>query len=142
MAGMKPSRSTQPYKKGGPRQPGLAMKAMQKGRTGTGFNPADITRGIQKGGSAPRAMAQPVAPTKGVAKPKVASGLSARVNRSGNARDGLAFREVKGTSKSGVSGTYHVYPGGKRVFVADEGAKPRQARARSFAKRARGSGVG
>jgi hypothetical protein len=142
MAAMIASRRTQPYRKGQPRHAGLAMKAMQKGRTGTGFNPADITRGIQKGGNAPRAMAQPVAPTKGVAKPKLATGLSARVNRSGNARTGQTFREVKGTSKSGVSGTYHVYPGGKRVFVADEGAKPRQARARSFAKRARGAGVG
>jgi hypothetical protein len=134
---------------------------MQKGRTGTGFNPADITRGIQKGGNAPRAMAQPVGPAKGVArtnaKPKAGlGGLARKLNRTGNARGGGAYREVAGISKAGVKGTYHVYPGDRRVFVPSEADDRKAASARrdvrkreaSFASRAkrkkpfRGAGVG
>ena len=118
------------------------MKAMRKGRTATGFNPADLTRAIAKGGNAPRQMAQPVAPAKGVARPQAVGGLGKRMNRTSNARAGQTFREVKGTSKAGVAGTYHVYDGGRRVFVADAGAKPRKARARSFAKRAAATASG
>jgi hypothetical protein len=60
MAAMKNSRATQPYRKGAARQSGLAMKAMQRGRTGTGGNPMDVQRAIAKGGDAPRTMHQPV----------------------------------------------------------------------------------
>lgn len=38
------SRQTQPYRKGSPRMPGMALTNMLRGRTTTGFNPADITR--------------------------------------------------------------------------------------------------
>jgi hypothetical protein len=57
---MKNSRSTQPYRKGQARQPGLAMKAMRRGRTATGGSPMDVQRAIAKGGDAPRTMHQPV----------------------------------------------------------------------------------
>jgi hypothetical protein len=88
MGAMNASRRTQPYRKGQARHAGLAMKAMQKGRTGTGFNPADITRGIQKGGNAPRAMAQPVAPAKGVSAvaPTVDPGVAAVKQAAANRR--------------------------------------------------------
>ena len=139
---MKPSRATQPYRKGVARQPGLADKAMKRGRTATGFNPSDIMRGMQKGANGARKVLQPVAqaaPAKGSAAPMPAGGgLATKMNRTSNARAGGIYREVKGTSKSGVPGTFHVYAGGRRVFVADPGAKPRTAAARSFAKRARG----
>jgi hypothetical protein len=127
---MKPSHRTQPYRKGQARQPGLAMKAMQKGRTGTGHNPMDLQRAIAKGGDAPRKVHSPVGPAKGVSrpaapKPSKLGGLARKLNRTGNARDGGIYREVRGVSKSGERGTYHVYPGDRRVFVADE-PKPRK----------------
>lgn len=40
---MKPTRATQPYRKG-PRTPGLALTAMLRGRTVGGMNPADTKR--------------------------------------------------------------------------------------------------
>jgi hypothetical protein len=36
-------RQTQPYRRG-PRMPGQALTNMLRGRSATGFNPADITR--------------------------------------------------------------------------------------------------
>lgn len=38
------SRRTQPYRKGQPRMPGPALTNMLRGRTTSGFNPADVTR--------------------------------------------------------------------------------------------------
>jgi hypothetical protein len=129
---MKPSHSTQPYRKSTGRQPGLALKAMKRGRTGTGFNPMDVQRQIAKGGNAPRKVHAPVA------KPEFAGGgLARRLNRTGNDRDGQIFRTVKGTSKSGVSGEYHVYAGGKRVFVADKGAHAPVVKGSKLAGKAR-----
>jgi hypothetical protein len=40
---VKATRRTQPYRKGA-RQPGAALMAMLRGRSLTGYNPADITR--------------------------------------------------------------------------------------------------
>jgi len=40
-------REAQPYRKG-PRQPGMALNAMLKGRTSSGFNPKDIERNVQR----------------------------------------------------------------------------------------------
>jgi len=40
---MRPTRRTQPYRKG-PRPPSPQLKAMQRGRTLYGQNPADISR--------------------------------------------------------------------------------------------------
>jgi hypothetical protein len=98
MGAMNASRRTQPYRKGQPRHAGLAMKAMQRGRTGTGFNPADITRGLQKGANGSRTMHAPVAPAKGIAaKPAAPSGMSAeaqisRIKSNRNRAQALAKR--------------------------------------------------
>lgn len=40
---MKPTRATQPYRRGA-RAPSAALNAMLRGRTLTGFNPADVQR--------------------------------------------------------------------------------------------------
>jgi hypothetical protein len=41
---MRSSRQTQPYRRGNARAPGAALTAMLKGRTTTGYNPADAQR--------------------------------------------------------------------------------------------------
>ncbi len=42
---MRPSRKSQPYKKGqGARAPSAPLAAMQKGRTAFGYNPQDLPR--------------------------------------------------------------------------------------------------
>jgi hypothetical protein len=41
---MRATRTTQPYRKGLARAPGAALTAMLKGRTTTGYNPADAKR--------------------------------------------------------------------------------------------------
>jgi hypothetical protein len=162
MGAMNASRRTQPYRKGQARHAGLAMKAMQKGRTGTGFNPADITRGIQKGGNAPRAMAQPVGPAKGIAAKvdpaaavakrsaaAVASKRTAQATAPGKSNRNFfrakspVEKNTTGNSRAGQSfktvaakgGEYHVYENGDRVFVKKPSA------AATFAKRARAKGV-
>lgn len=40
---MKPTRKTQPYRKGA-RQPGAALDAMRRGATAGGLNPMDVQR--------------------------------------------------------------------------------------------------
>jgi hypothetical protein len=42
-AGVKPTRTTQPYRTGA-RHPGPALTAMLKGRTTSGWNPKDVER--------------------------------------------------------------------------------------------------
>lgn len=138
-----PSRATQPFRKGVARQPGLALKAMKRGRTALGGNPMDVQRAIAKGGNAPRQMAKPVAPPKGkpAAAPATKGGFSKftlHKNATGNERDGQAFRTVAGISKGGAKGEYHVYGNGRRVFVASKAT----ARFSAKAKAARGRGVG
>lgn len=44
----RPSRRTQPHRRGKPRQPTAALKAMVLGASPTAGNPADTTRGLQK----------------------------------------------------------------------------------------------
>jgi hypothetical protein len=143
MRRMKSSRATQPYRKGRPRQAGLAFNAMKAGRSAFGQNPVDLTRDA---GKAAKRSFQPVGPTKGTkpplsakaAKPGAFSAFTLHKNATSNARAGQTFRTVAGTSKSGVEGNYHVYADGTRVFVADKGAKPLRQRARDMALKRRG----
>lgn len=41
---MRPTRRTQPYRKGQARQPGRVLDAMKRGRTMFGQNPMDVSR--------------------------------------------------------------------------------------------------
>lgn len=45
---MRPTRRAQPYRRGGMRPPGEALRAMLAGRTAHGYNPADVRRRAQR----------------------------------------------------------------------------------------------
>jgi hypothetical protein len=45
---MKPSRRSQPYRRGSQRTLGATLEAMTRGRTAQGHNPQDVKRAMQK----------------------------------------------------------------------------------------------
>lgn len=57
------TRQSQPYRKG-PRQPGMALNAMLKGRTSSGFNPKDIERNVAKMKQAGKQPSRPERPAR------------------------------------------------------------------------------
>jgi hypothetical protein len=78
--------------------------------------------------------------------------FSLHKNTSNNERAGQLFRRVSGKSKNGTPGEFHVYPGGKREFVAaspDRTYKTRKQRdqlmtkvAKAYKSARRSAGVG
>jgi hypothetical protein len=74
MPRMRATRRTQPYRKSAAgRQGGRTLAAMLKGRTGTGGNPADVQRAMQKRKRAAQATGGTLAP----AEPKLGRRLPA-----------------------------------------------------------------